>query len=199
MDNSQYVKIPKSFYEREDVVKIARELLGKYLFTYFGGHLTGGMIVETEAYNGRTDKASHAYNRHTPRTETMYRSGGVAYIYLCYGIHHLFNIVTNKSGLADAVLVRAIQPIVGLDVMKKRYGSKVNRLTDGPGKLTKALGIKTLFNGTDLNSNLIYLAKEKREKKTKIAVDKRVGVEYAEEDAMLPWRFYIRENDWVSK
>ena len=115
--NSEYVKIPKSFYQREDVVKIAQELLGKYIFTQVDGKVTAGMIVETEAYNGRNDKACHAFLKRTKRTEVMYQPGGLAYIYLCYGIHHLFNIVTNRSGLADAVLIRAVEPAFGLQTM----------------------------------------------------------------------------------
>jgi len=199
MNTSDYVKIPKSFYQREDVVKIARELLGKYLFTKIDGVLTGGRIVETEAYNGRTDKASHAFQKRTKRTETMYQSGGIAYVYLCYGIHHLFNIVTNQTGLADAVLVRAVEPIVGMDTMFERYGGQKTKVSDGPGKLSKALGITTHQNGTDLSGDMIYLATHINEKRPKIASDTRIGVGYAEEDALLPWRFYITENQWVSK
>ncbi len=199
MINSDYVKIPKSFYEKEDVVKIAKELLGKYLITCFDGHLTGGMIVETEAYNGRIDKASHAFNKKTPRTEVIYQPGGVAYVYLCYGIHHLFNIVTNKQGYADAVLIRALEPTFGVEIMSERHQTNRNKLTNGPGKLSKALGITKSSNGMALNGNLVYLVKEKSEKKPKIAVGKRIGIDYAEEDALLPWRFYMPGNGWVSK
>tara|TARA_Y100001980_G_C14556900_1_gene352839 strand:+ start:23057 stop:23674 length:618 start_codon:yes stop_codon:yes gene_type:complete len=199
MNTSDYVKIPKSFYEREDVVKIARELLGKYLFTSIDGILTGGKIVETEAYNGRTDKASHAYKKRTNRTEVMYQNGGIAYVYLCYGIHHLFNIVTNRSGLADAVLVRAVEPIFGIDRMVERYGGVRTKVSNGPGKLSKALGINTGLNGTDLSGDKIFIATHIKEKSPKIAVDTRIGVDYAEEDALLPWRFYVEENGWVSK
>ena len=199
MNTSDYVKIPKSFYEREDVVKIARELLGKYLFTQIDGHLSGGKIVETEAYNGRTDKACHAYKRRTHRTEVMYQSGGIAYVYLCYGIHHLFNVVTNQSGLADAILIRAMEPVVGLETMYNRYGRFKSRVSNGPGKLSKALGISTDLNGEDLIGDKIFIAAHISEKSPKIAADTRIGVDYAEEDALLPWRFFIEENDWVSK
>ncbi|MEQ8553219.1 MAG: DNA-3-methyladenine glycosylase [Cyclobacteriaceae bacterium] len=199
MNTSDYVKIPKSFYEREDVVKIARELLGKYLFTRVDGVLTGGKIVETEAYNGRTDKASHAYKKRTNRTEVMYQNGGIAYVYLCYGIHHMFNIVTNRSGLADAVLVRAVEPTFGIDRMVDRYGSVRTKVSNGPGKLSKALGINTDLNGTDLSGDKLFIATHINEKIPKIAVDTRIGVDYAEEDALLPWRFYIEKNEWVSK
>ncbi len=199
MNTSDYVKIPKSFYEREDVVKIAQELLGKYIFTKIDGVLCGGMIVETEAYNGRIDKACHAYRKRTARTEIMYQSGGIAYIYLCYGIHHLFNIVTNQYGMADAVLVRAIDPTEGFAQMTERHGSSQRKIANGPGKLSRALGITTKLNGIDLSGDKVYLAEHKSQKKPKIAVDKRIGVDYAGEDALLPWRFYIKDNEWVSK
>ncbi|XOV94430.1 MAG: DNA-3-methyladenine glycosylase [Bacteroidota bacterium] len=197
--NSEYVKIPKSFYERTDVVEIARDLVGKYLFTHIDGFTTGGRIVETEAYNGRRDKACHAYNKRTARTEIMYESGGLAYIYLCYGIHHLFNIVTNQSGYADAVLVRAIEPVIGIDIMQSRYGGTHPMISNGPGKLSKALGISKSLNGTNLTEDKIFLAELKSQKRPKIAVSKRIGVDYAEEDALLPWRFYVEDNEWVSK
>lgn len=199
MNTSEFVKIPKSFYEREDVVKIARELLGKYVFTHIGGCLTGGMIVETEAYDGRKDKACHAFLRRTKRTEVMYQSGGLAYIYLCYGIHHLFNIVTNRDGYADAVLVRAIEPIHGIQHMKERYGKETKRLTNGPGKLSKALGITKEFSGVDLTGDHIYLAEKDNQETPNIVSDVRIGIDYAEEDALLPWRFFINQNEWVSK
>ena len=117
------IKLRKSFYERDNVVEIAKDLLGKYLFTNINGELTGGKIVETEAYNGLNDRACHAYQKRTPRTEVMYGEGGKAYVYLCYGIHHLFNIVTNKKGYADAVLIRGLQPVEGINVMKERLSS----------------------------------------------------------------------------
>ncbi len=199
MNTSDYVKIPKSFYEKENVVKIARELLGKYIFTNSKGIMTGGIIVETEAYNGRMDKACHAYHRRTSRTEIMYQSGGVAYVYLCYGIHHLFNVVTNRSGLADAVLIRAIEPVFGYDHMRERYGNSKAWVTNGPGKLSKALGITTKLNGTNLMGDKIFIATHKSQKRPKIATDTRIGVDYAGEDALLPWRFYIENNKWVSK
>lgn len=199
MNTSDYVKIPKSFYEKEDVVKIARELLGKYIFTKIDGKLTGGMIVETEAYNGRMDRACHAYNKRTNRTEIMYQSGGVAYVYLCYGIHHLFNIVTNKSDFADAVLVRAVEPSLGIDTMHERYGNRQHKVTNGPGKLSKALGITTELNGVDLAGDKLFVTQHKSQKRPKIATSTRIGVDYAGEDALLPWRFYIENNKWVSK
>ena len=150
-------KLSRSFYIRADVLQISRELLGKFLLTRIGNdHITGGMIVEAEAYAGPEDRASHAYNgRRTSRTETMFQEGGVAYVYLCYGIHHLFNIVTNVEGIPHAVLIRAIVPIDGIDLMLRRRDKKavISKLTGGPGTLTQALGIHTTHSGTDLTGH----------------------------------------------
>ncbi|WP_017729864.1 DNA-3-methyladenine glycosylase [Nafulsella turpanensis] len=196
-------KIPLSFYQRQDVVQISRELLGKYLFTRIDGVLTGGMIVETEAYNGRTDKACHSFGgRRTPRTEIMYQAGGVAYVYLTYGIHYLFNIVTNDEGQADAVLIRGIEPVEGLEIMMDRRGLEKpeKRLSAGPGVLSQALGIGRDHYGLPLNGNIIWL--EDRQtiiEEKEILARPRVGIAYAEEDALLPWRFSILNNPWVSK
>ena len=196
-------KIPLSFYQREDVVQISRELLGKYLFTYINGVRTGGMIVETEAYNGRTDKACHAFGgRRTKRTEIIYHTGGVAYVYLTYGIHYLFNIVTNQEGLADAILIRAVEPVEGIEAMMDRRGMEKpeKRLTAGPGVLSQALGIDRDHYGLALNGETIWL--EDRQislSENQIEARPRVGIAYAEEDALLPWRFSIRNNPWVSK
>ena len=181
------------------MVEIAKDLLGKYLFTNINGELTGGKIVETEAYNGLNDRACHAYQKRTPRTEVMYGEGGKAYVYLCYGIHHLFNIVTNKKGLADAVLVRGLQPVEGINVMKERCHRSESQLTNGPGKLSQALSIVSDYSGTPLDSDWIYVAGNPSEENPKIGVDVRIGVDYAGEDARLPWRFYIPGNPWVSK
>lgn len=140
------MKLPKSFYQRENVVQIAKELLGKSLHSRISGLHTAGIITEVEAYSGISDKACHANNGiRTPRTEVMYAEGGCAYVYLCYGIHHLFNVVTNVKNRADAVLIRAIQPIEGIDVMLERRGkAKLDKsLTSGPGTLTQALAIRT--------------------------------------------------------
>ena len=189
------MKLKEAFYLREDVVEIAKDLLGKYLFTTFNGEVTAGIITETEAYNGIIDKASHAYNdRRTTRTEIMYHKGGVAYIYLCYGVYSLFNVVTNKEGIPHAVLIRGVKPIEGLDIIKNRL-NKTNLDTyklDGPGKLTKALGIHYSQTGTDLNSNIIWLEDRNYKINTKdIIITKRVGVAYAKEDALLPYRFVL--------
>ena len=196
-------RIPLSFYQREDVVQISRELLGKFLFTHIDGVLTGGMIVETEAYNGRTDKACHAFGgRRTKRTEVIYHAGGVAYVYLTYGIHYLFNIVTNQEGLADAILIRAIEPVEGIEAMMDRRGLEKpeKRLTAGPGVLSQALGIDRDHYGLPLNGDTLWLEDRQINLSEKqIEARPRVGIAYAEEDALLPWRFSIRNNPWVSK
>ena len=197
-NNSLYEKLPVSFYERPDVVLIARELLGNYLCTNIDGNFTAGKIVETEAYNGRNDKACHAFKKRTQRTEVMYGRGGTAYIYLCYGVHHLFNVVTNREGLADAVLIRAVEPVAGISIMEERRGSvRPHRLTAGPVTLSQALGIHKKFTATDLTGDQIWLARGK-EVSFELETDVRIGIDYAEEDAFLPWRFYINGNSFVS-
>jgi DNA-3-methyladenine glycosylase len=185
--------LPKSFYQRPDVVLIAKELLGKHLFTCFEGELTGGIITETEAYAGVTDKASHAFGgRRTQRTEIMYREGGTAYVYLCYGVHSLFNIVTNQKDIPHAVLIRSIYPTDGLQTMLSRSG-KTNVSKDfciGPGKVSKVLGIHYPHSGWNLNSEQIWLDDKSISVKTdEISSGKRIGVDYAGNDALLPYRF----------
>ncbi len=196
-------KLSRSFYLREDVVALSRELLGKFLFTRVNGTLTGGMIVETEAYRGVTDRASHAYGgRRTARTEIMYARGGTAYVFLCYGIHHLFNVVTNQKGTPHAVLIRAIEPVEGIATMLQRREKKAlhRTLTAGPGSTSRALGITTAFTGIDLLGDLIWLEDRKisfSEEETVAAT--RIGVNYAGDDAQLPWRFFVKNNPYVSK
>lgn len=196
-------KLPPSFYLREDVVQISKELLGKILFTKINGQLSGGMIVETEAYAGAIDRASHAFNnRKTKRTEVFYEQGGVAYIYLCYGIHHLFNIITNQKNIPHAVLIRAIEPTVGIELMlKRRKKKKLDwALTAGPGSLSEALGIKTKHTGISLSGKTIWLEEKNISFSEKeIVASPRVGVHYAGKDAKLPWRFRVKNNDWTSK
>ena len=197
------MKLPETFYTGTDVVQIARNLLGKYLFTRLDGVTTGGIIVETEAYNGVTDKASHAYgNRRTARTETMYAHGGVAYVYLCYGIHEMFNVVTSAAGQPHAVLVRAIEPAEGIDTMLYRRNMALVQpnLTAGPGSVGKALGISRKLNGMSLQSDVLWI--EEREKyytDEEIKAGPRIGVAYAGEDALLPYRFFVKGNIYVSK
>jgi DNA-3-methyladenine glycosylase len=195
-------KLDRPFYERADVAKIARELLGKLLITNFSGQRTSGRIVETEAYNGIGDRASHAYgNRRTPRTEIMYGSAGTAYVYLIYGIHHLFNVVTNKKGIPHAILIRALEPVEGVEVMLERTG-KVKpdyTLTKGPGNVSKALGLHTSDTGSDLLGDLIFIGDDGyRPRKGEIGLSPRIGVDYAGPDALLPYRFFLKGNGYVS-
>lgn len=195
--------LPESFYTRKDVVKIAQELLGKVLVTNIDGIYTSGMIVETEAYAGAADKASHAHgNRRTKRTEIMFWQGGMAYVYLCYGIHHLFNVVTNVRDVPHAVLIRAVEPLEGIEHMLERRGKEklTPSLTAGPGAMSMALGIHTNQTGKSLLSNEIYIEDRGFRIPSKdIVTSTRVGVAYAQEDAYLPYRFSIRGNKYVSK
>lgn len=198
-------KLKKDFYVREDVVQIAKDLLGKYLFTKINGKLTAGIITETEAYAGITDKASHAYNnRRTNRTEIMFAEGGLTYVYLCYGIHHLFNVVTNVKDVPHAVLIRAVKPVEGIDMILKRRNINLqkeisllltntkNKISGGPGTVSQALGIKTQHSGLDLTGNKIWI-EDKGIKifEKDIVATPRIGVGYAAEDAKLLYRFYV--------
>ncbi len=190
------------FYQRKDVVKVARELLGKVLVTQFKDKVTAARIVETEAYNGITDKASHAYNnRRTARTEIMYAEGGAAYVYLCYGIHHLFNVVTNLEGIPHAVLIRAGEPLVGMAHMLVRTNKAMAdfTITRGPGNFSKAMGVSTIYSGKHLLGDEMFIGDDGfRVKKKDIVVTARIGVDYAQEDALLPYRFFLANNPYVS-
>ena len=193
--------LPESFYTRKNVVKIARELLGKVLVTDFGVR-TSGIIVETEAYEGINDMASHAYGgKRTVRTEVMYMHGGTSYVFLCYGIHNLFNVVTNLQNTPHAILIRAIEPLEGIDVMlKRRNKSKLlPSLTAGPGALSQALGIQKIHTGLSLLGGNIFIEDRKNINNRDIIETTRVGVAYAMHDALLPYRFYIKDNKFVSK
>lgn len=195
-------KLNNAFYERADVLKIAQQLLGKLLVTEIGGVRTSGRIVETEAYAGATDRASHAWNnRRTRRTETMYAAGGLAYVYLCYGIHHLFNVVTNQRDIPHAVLVRGLEPVDGIGTMLWRCGKQRldTTLTAGPGSLSKALGITTALTGESLSGDILWIEDAPVLPRSQIISGTRVGVAYAREDAYLPYRFSVKGNKWVSK
>ena len=196
-------KLGIDFYQRTNVLSIAKELLGKILVTKWNGIETSGRIVEVEAYNGVVDKASHAAGgRRTNRNEVMYGEGGVSYVYLCYGIHHLFNVVTNRRETPHAVLIRALEPMKGIDVMLERTGKKKldYTLTKGPGNVSKALGIFfKQHSGLSLLSKELFIAEDDfKLKKTDIVASPRIGVDYAGEDASLPYRFFIRGNPFVS-
>jgi DNA-3-methyladenine glycosylase len=196
------MKLNQDFYIRNSVTQIAQELLGKYIFTYIDNKLTAGIITETEAYAGIVDRASHAYNyRRTARTEVMYAQGGVAYVYLCYGVHHLFNVVTNQKEVPHAVLLRGIYPVSGIEIMEKRIGKKFKdkSFSDGPGKASKALGIRVINTGENLTGNKIWIEdKGVQVNKKDYTQGPRIGVIYAGKDALLPYR-YLLTNEALTK
>ncbi|MFT4839378.1 MAG: DNA-3-methyladenine glycosylase [Nonlabens sp.] len=198
------MKLPQSYYLQDDVVGIARDLIGKKILSVMGGELTSGIITETEAYRGHDDKACHAHlGRFTERTKIMYEEGGVAYVYLCYGIHHLFNVITNSKDRADAVLIRAVEPLAGIEVMlERRSKEKLDKtLTSGPGNFTKAFGLNRSHYGADLTGDQVWIEEDKSValKAEDLTVSKRIGIDYAEEDKELPWRFYLNSSKYVSK
>ena len=195
-------KLARDFYQRPEVTVIAGELLGKVLITRVGNKVTSGIIVETEAYRS-DDRACHAFmKRKTKRNSVMFEAGGIAYVFMNYGIHFLFNVVTNEKDEPDAVLIRALQPLEGIDVMKTRRIKKdEKRITSGPGALSKALGIDLSVNGTDLTGNKCWIEADDSLNfgNFKVVKTLRIGIDYAGEHAMFPWRYYIRNNPWVSK
>jgi DNA-3-methyladenine glycosylase len=197
-------KLPVEYYHSLDVTAIAKDLLGKYVVSKVDGMLTSGMIVETEAYRGPDDRACHAYNnRRTDRTEVMFAAGGVAYIYICYGMHHLMNVVTAPEDHAHAVLIRAIQPEDGADIMAARRlmppGDK--RIGKGPGALSQALGLRSHMSGTSLHKHKTPIWIEDRGVRftpDQVCVSERIGVESAGDAATWPWRFFVKGNPSVS-
>jgi DNA-3-methyladenine glycosylase len=196
------MRLGYDFYQK-DAVSAAKALLGKILVREINGKKILVKIVDTEAYMGAEDKASHAYaNKKTKRTETMFKKGGLAYIYLIYGMYYCFNIVTSEENNPHAVLIRAVEPLQGLEIIKENRqikSKKIEELTNGPGKLSQALKIDKSFNGCDLvKSNKLYLL-ENKDQDIKIAASPRVNIEYAEEYKDKKWRFYIKENKYTSK
>ncbi len=195
-------KLKLDFYRRENVLEVAEDLIGKLLITDKDGIRTGGRIVECEAYAGAPDKASHAFGgRRTTRNEVMYKDGGLAYVYLCYGIHHLFNVVTNVRETPHAVLIRGVEPVMGIQDMLLRTGKPKpdETLTRGPGNVSKALGIHTIDTGTALTGKSIFLADDGFSYGTgEIFRSPRIGVDYAGKDALLPYRYYVKGNPFVS-
>lgn len=193
--------LPLAFYLNPDVVALARSLLGKVLVTQWSGAFTAGRIVETEAYAGQLDRASHAYRGRTPRTAVMFGKGGTAYVYLCYGLHQMFNIVTNVEGIPHAILVRALEPMAGIDLMLQRTGKKQldTSLTRGPGNVGKAMGFHTVQTGMPLDSEELFIAADGFVlRDDAIGSSPRIGVDYAGDDARLPYRFFVRGNPYVS-
>ena len=188
-------KVSLSFFQRNNVQDIAKKLLGKIIYVNANGHISSAIITETEAYQGPEDRASHAYNnKRTKRTEVMYNNGGCCYIYLCYGIHYLFNIVTNKKNIPHAVLIRSGNVNSGVDYIQKRrgYNIKYSNLLKGPGNFTKGLGINMQFNSFQLNSKHIWIENNSI---TDFSIEstQRVGIDYAGEDALLPWRYILKD------
>lgn len=195
-------KLPIEFYERDNVIEIAKELLGKILVTNFNGVITSARIAETEAYIAVTDQASHSYKgKRTERNEHMYGQAGLSYVYICYGMHHLFNVVTNKKNIPDAVLIRAAEPVTGIDSMLQRTGKKKldYTLTKGPGNMGKALGITKQHSGLNLLGQQIYICADGYElNNAALGISKRIGINGAGEAVHYPYRFYIKGNKYVS-
>ena len=195
-------KLQVEFYRRENVLLIAKELLGKLLVTKKDGIITSGRIVECEAYAGAPDRASHAFGgKITKRNKVMYEAGGLAYVYLCYGIHHLFNVVTHVRGTPHAILIRSAEPVKGIELMLERTGKEKldNTLTRGPGNVSKALGISTIHTGHSLLSRELFIADDGfKYQKNEITTSGRIGVDYAGEHAQWHYRFYIKGNKYVS-
>jgi DNA-3-methyladenine glycosylase len=195
------VKLPREFYTDADVVAVARRLIGRLLVVPArGGQRVSGIIVETEAYRGPEDRASHAFGgRRTPRTETMYALGGTAYVYFVYGMYYQFNVVTAGQDVPHAVLVRALEPLEGVALMRRRRGGGTDKsLTSGPGKLCIALGIDRRLDRADLLGDRIWLEEGRTTPASRIASGPRVGIDYAEAWVGRPWRFWLRDSPFVS-
>lgn len=202
-DVPRAAKLERSFYTRRDTLRVARELLGKRLVVPAPtGERVSGRIVETEAYLGAQDRAAHSYaNRRTARTETMYAVGGTVYVFFVYGMHHQFNVVAGPEGQPHAVLIRAVEPEEGIELMRRRRPARTDReLTSGPGKLCRALAIDLTHDGEDLRGRRVWIEDAGgRVAPSDIAAGARIGVAYAGEDALNPWRFWLRGNVYVSR
>ena len=196
------MKLPREFYTREETLQIARELIGKLLVVPMAdGTIVSGMIVETEAYLGAIDKAAHSFgNRRTKRTETMFAVGGTAYVFFIYGMYYQFNVVVGAVDSPHAILIRALEPVQNIELMREKRGKMPDKnLTSGPGKLCIAMGIDKNFNNADLLGDKIWLEDYKVFDDSEIAVGKRIGIDYAEEFAEKEWRFWVKENPYVSR
>ncbi len=195
-------KLSREFYTRSNVVTVARELLGTLLVVRAThGRRVSGIIVETEAYRGPKDRAAHSYGgRRTKRTEPMYGNGGTAYVFFVYGMYYQFNVVTNAADIPHAVLIRAVEPVEGIELMRKRRQGQTDRnLTNGPGKLCIAMGIDRRLDGADLLSNRVWLEEGHKIGRSQIASGPRIGIDYAQEWVDKPWRFWIKNNPFVSR
>jgi DNA-3-methyladenine glycosylase len=195
-------KLKKNFYQRE-LITVAKDLLGKILVRSIGKEILAGKIVEVEAYHGEFDKAAHSYNGMTKRNEIMFESGGYLYVYFTYGAHHCCNVVTGKKGQGTAVLIRAVEPVEGIDSMiKNRFGRKLNNdkeifnLTSGPGKVCQAFGFNRTNSGTDLSGKEIFILDSEKIKSKDIGISKRIGITRSVD---LPWRFFIKNNPYLSR
>lgn len=196
------MKLEREFYLRDDTIQIAKDLLGKLLVVPNPANKrVSGMIVETEAYLGTIDKAAHSYgNRRTKRTETMFAIGGTAYVFFIYGMYFQFNVVVGKIDSPHAILIRAVEPVENCEIMRQRRGKMPEKnLTSGPGKLCIALGIDKSFNNEDLLGERVWLEEYKAISAQEISNGKRIGIDYAEEFAEKPWRFWVRDNKFVSR
>ena len=200
--SESFKKLPREFYTRSHVLTVARDLLGKLLVVPArGGARVSGIIVEAEAYRGPQDRAAHSYGgRRTKRTEPMYGVGGTAYVFFVYGMYNQFNVVTNNVDHPHAVLIRALEPVEGIELMRKRrHGQPDHNLTNGPGKLCIAMGIDRGLDGADLLGNKVWLEEGRSVRRSQIASGPRIGIDYAEEWKDKPWRFWIRDNRFVSR
>jgi len=195
-------KLSREFYLRPDVLTVARDLLGKLLVVPGpNGEPVSGKLVEVEAYRGPEDRASHAYGgRRTKRTETMYRPGGVAYVYFVYGMYYQFNVVSNVVDVPHAILVRALEPVEGMEIMRaRRHPHPDDNLTNGPGKLCIAMGIDRQLDGADLLGGRVWLEEYEIISSNRIARGPRIGIDYAEQWIEKPWRFWIKGNSYASR
>ena len=194
-------RLARGSYLREDTISIANELLGKLIVVPDNGRRVSGMIVETEAYLGEVDRAAHSYaGRRTPRNEVTYGKGGHAYVFFIYGMYYQLNIVTGPADHPHVVLIRAVEPVEGIEIMRQRRGAMKDRnLTSGPGKLCIALNINRDLNGEDLRGMQIWLEDHRSFTSEEIAVGKRIGIDYAGKDAEKPWRFWVKDNAYVSR
>ena len=194
-------RLPRGFYLREDTISIANELLGKLIVVPDNGRRVSGMIVETEAYLGEVDRAAHSYaGRRTPRNEVTFGKGGHAYVFFIYGMYYQLNIVTGPADHPHVVLIRAVEPVEGIEIMRQRRGAMKDRnLTSGPGKLCIALNINRSLNGEDLRGKQIWLEDHRSFTSEEIAVGKRIGIDYAGKDAEKPWRFWVKDNAYISR
>jgi DNA-3-methyladenine glycosylase len=195
-------KLPREFYTRSNVLSVARELLGKLLVVpAANGTRVSGRIVEVEAYRGPQDRAAHSFGgRRTKRTETMYGIGGTAYVFFVYGMYYQFNIVTNVVDVPHAILIRALEPVEGIELMReRRHRQPDHNLTNGPGKLSIAMGIDRKLDALDLLGDRVWLETDQTIPRSQIASGPRIGIDYAEEWIDKPWRFWIRDNPFVSR